>query len=75
MSLFLNVGDLVGLVVFAIAAIFLLAAHTHRAIRQAFCKHAGSIGETQACEAICHQCGKNLGFIGTWRKKARKEST
>jgi hypothetical protein len=42
-------------------------------IRQWRCKHDGSIYETQACDAICAHCGKNLGFIGTWRKK-RKES-
>ena len=31
------------------------------------CKHDGGVGETMACDAICRQCGKNLGFIGTWR--------
>ncbi len=32
--------------------------------RQWRCKHDGRINETQACDAICDKCGKNLGFIG-----------
>lgn len=35
------------------------------------CKHDGGIGETRSCDAICHKCGKNLGFIGSWRKGHR----
>lgn len=43
--------------------------------RQAKCKHDGSVIETSSCDAICNQCGKNLGFIGTWRKsRATKET-
>lgn len=38
-------------------------------IRQARCKHAKGVDETQACDAICRQCGKNLGFIGAWRER------
>jgi hypothetical protein len=36
--------------------------------RQSRCKHDGGVNETQACDAICRKCGKNLGFIGNWRK-------
>lgn len=36
--------------------------------RQLLCKHDGGVNETQACEAICRKCGKNLGFIGSWRE-------
>lgn len=32
------------------------------------CPHDGGYGETQACDAICRKCGKNLGFIGNLRK-------
>ena len=35
--------------------------------RQGFCKHP-TFNETSACDAICRTCGKNLGFIGNWRK-------
>lgn len=36
--------------------------------QQMRCKHDGQVNETRACEAICRKCGKNLGFIGNWRK-------
>ena len=32
--------------------------------RESRCKHDGKIRETQACQAICNDCGKDLGFIG-----------
>lgn len=35
------------------------------------CRHDKGVGETSACDAICRSCGKNLGFIGTWRDKHR----
>lgn len=37
---------------------------------QTICAHDGGIGETQACDAICQKCGKNLGFIGRYRHLA-----
>jgi hypothetical protein len=37
--------------------------------KQNACKHDEGVNETQACNAICQKCGKNLGFIGTWRAK------
>lgn len=41
-------------------------------LAQSNCEHP-EVSETQACEAICRNCGKNLGFIGTWRaRKAAK---
>jgi hypothetical protein len=36
--------------------------------RKARCKHDGGVNETKACDAVCRKCGKNLGFIGNWRK-------
>lgn len=42
-------------------------------LRQRKCNHP-RVNETQACEAICNECGKNLGFIGTWREKQKKET-
>ena len=27
------------------------------------------VRETMACDAVCKNCNKNLGFIGTWREK------
>ena len=37
--------------------------------KESRCKHDGGYNETQACDAICRQCGKNLGFIGKLRDK------
>lgn len=30
------------------------------------CKHL-RVRETMACDAVCRDCGKNLGFIQIWR--------
>ena len=38
-------------------------------VEQALCSHDRGVTETQACDAICRKCGKNLGFIGAWREK------
>lgn len=35
-------------------------------IRQQRCKHI-RYHETMSCDAICNDCGKNLGFIGKIR--------
>lgn len=35
------------------------------------CRHAGRISENRSCDAICDDCGKNLGFIGAWRDKQK----
>jgi uncharacterized membrane protein YqiK len=40
--------------------------------RQALCKHERGVRETSSCDAICNQCGKNLGFISLWRKEHSK---
>lgn len=36
------------------------------------CKHDGRVIETSACHAICTKCGKDLGFIGDYRKTISK---
>ena len=41
--------------------------HVPKMLRQHRCKHE-RFYETSACDAICSDCGKNLGFIGTVRK-------
>ncbi len=48
-----------------IVAIVLIVVLYHT-LRQAGCKH-GRYVETSACDAVCADCGKNLGFIGTVR--------
>lgn len=44
-------------------------------IKQATCSHPKTY-ENRGCDAVCQQCGKNLGFIGAWREaqaKSKKE--
>lgn len=64
-----TLGDMISLAITGLALIGVLALWLPGVIKQSRCKHDGSVGETRACEAICAKCGKNLGFIGTWREK------
>jgi len=41
-----------------------------RVIRQSRCKH-DRVFETGSCDAVCIECRKNLGFIGTWRDQQK----
>lgn len=55
-----------------VVAVFIVS--LPHAMRQRRCKHM-QVFETQACDAICAHCAKNLGFIGNWRAKQPKEKT
>jgi hypothetical protein len=66
-------GDVISVALAAIFLILLFALWVPVWIKQARCKHDGSIGETQACDAVCHKCGKNLGFIGSWELEQKSE--
>jgi hypothetical protein len=39
-------------------------------IKRSRCQHL-RFHETSSCDAICTDCGKNLGFIGAWRDRLR----
>ena len=41
-------------------------------IRRKNCPHDQGVNETQACDAICKQCGKNLGFISSKENQVRR---
>ena len=61
------------LAVFALVLLAVLLTSVPGWIRRARCKHP-RVRETMRCHAICTTCGKELGFIGTWREKqATKE--
>lgn len=64
--------DVIGLALLAIAGMVLGWLWIADAWRRWRCKHDGSYGETMSCDAICHKCGANLGFIGAWRDRQRK---
>jgi hypothetical protein len=70
-----TIGDAIGLAALALLAIIVLLFFLRQWLGQIMCKHNGAVGETSACDAICHKCGKNLGFIGAWRDQHRKDNT
>lgn len=41
--------------------------------KRAHCEHT-RIHEDGSCTAWCRDCGKNLGFIGSWQKKVEENS-
>lgn len=43
--------------------------------KQFFCKHDEGVNETQACDAICRKCSKNLGFIGLEANVKRRQKS
>lgn len=64
-----TINDIItaGLVVAAVG--FYAAGAAIELFTQWRCKHDEGVRETRACDAICRKCGKNLGFIGSWRKR------
>jgi len=64
-----SVWDIILMLLLAVVGVIGLYLCFQTVRRQAKCKHTGRINETSACQAICAVCGKNLGFIGNWRKK------
>jgi hypothetical protein len=62
-------SDIVTIITIAIAVLLTMGFALKAYVKQSFCKHDGRVRETMACDVICIKCGKNLGFIGTWRKK------
>jgi hypothetical protein len=59
---------MIGAACLAIYILVLLVTLPSR-IRRHRCKHMHYF-ETGKCDAICSNCGKNLGFIGSWRTKS-----
>jgi hypothetical protein len=64
------IGFLFGIVLLAPAIFIYTSYYIKLHNKQASCKHDGGVNETNACDAICKQCSKNLGFIGDWRKNS-----
>lgn len=69
-----TLSDVIGLIVFGLISVVAFTLWLRVAVDQWFCKHNDGVNETQACDAICQQCGKNLGFIGEWRKQQKAQS-
>ena len=65
----LTASDIFALSIGMLVLVYLVISTIKIIIKQAHCKHDGGVNETRACDAICRKCGKNLGFIGTWRSR------
>lgn len=67
-----SIVELIGILLFVGAIFVWLSLTISDAVKQKMCDHDGGVNETQACDAICKLCGKNLGFIGTEENKKRR---
>ena len=67
----ITLQDIVGVVLLGVFVLVFGFIALTSLVKQTLCKHDGGVNETQACNAICRKCGKNLGFIGTWREKQK----
>lgn len=70
--LFWLAKPLVDAMIVVIFVIVVMLVQIPGAIRRGRCKHTNGVHETSACDAICNDCGKNLGFIGRWREQGKK---
>lgn len=69
----ITLGDMLALGIFVFCVLVVILVTVAKAIRQGRCPHDGGVHETQACDAICRQCGKNLGFIGSPLNRQRRQ--
>jgi len=65
----LTISDLIGCAFVSLILVVLSVKQASEWIKQRRCNHE-SVRETMACDAVCNKCNKNLGFIGSWRKKS-----
>lgn len=63
-----TISEVIGLVINGLIWSAVIGIVLFRVIRQARCRHT-KVFENGSCDAICRQCGKNLGFIGAWRER------
>lgn len=72
MSVFvLTLSDVIAICLFGIVLVAAVVSASARFMRQIRCKHE-RVYETQACDAICVSCGRNLGFIQKWRDRQKE---
>lgn len=68
MLLMVTIGEVIGITFFFIFMVVVLYHFVRMKIKHTFCFHK-NYHENMACQAICDNCGKNLGFIGNIRDK------
>lgn len=64
----ITVPQIIGLFLLALISLIALVCWCKAMIKEYFCKH-NDWWENQQCQAICSNCGKDLGFVGTIRKR------
>lgn len=64
-----TISDILALLVIVLTIATIIVVSVVQWFKESRCKHDGGYNETQKCDAICRQCGKNLGFIGKLRAK------
>lgn len=69
----ITLSEVIGVVIFSLVFFALLYQSVKRSIIQSKCKHDKGVTESQSCDAFCTSCGKNLGFIGSWRDKQKEQ--
>lgn len=69
MQIMLTLDNIVDLVCGVVLVVVGVAVFLPQWWRQHRCLHKQGVNETRACDAICKGCGKNLGFIGKWRRR------
>lgn len=63
-----TIEDIIGITFFLLMLVIFGVTIIKRYAIQSFCKHE-KYHETMACDAVCQNCGKNLGFIGNVQKE------
>ena len=69
-----TISDFIGVTIFVFCVLAAAVIYARIWWQQWRCKHNGRINETSACDAICAQCSKNLGFVGAWRAAQQKDT-
>ena len=68
----ITASEVIGFIILVIIGILWSIQRVSHYIEHYGCTHE-QVNETSSCDAICRKCGKNLGFIGTWREQHKKE--
>jgi hypothetical protein len=69
-NIFIDIKFLIGLITLFFIVLFYMFIEIKHYFKYKNCKH-DKVHETRACDAICINCGKNLGFIGAWYEEKR----
>lgn len=69
-----DLETIVGVFLIVVMGVWYLSIVIKEKLKQRRCTHE-RYSETSSCDAICHSCGKNLGFIGNLRKQRKSSNS